>query len=398
MPNEKQTPLQEFARLIGSKKGTHPIPPDQYLTYQDKRYPPATRMWSLFVQCSIAPGHRTGPATYQNRPLTVAIAGKLLKLDKGNAQAAWRQNEREGRLRKDAEGQIWIAGDFQLPGSVKVTEVCTNLFPSFYMKEINKLPEHLRDSLNDEELRDREKRDIVIADAVAAARFIFDQRQNSRLARYGVNIKRQKHKPPKGKETERAERQRRLADLLPAVERYVQTTITTETVQSSQTIVPTQAKAPETAATNQPQMTSEKAPGVPSQSRERFENKPVSEWVKPQAHTHPLPAVSDENRNTPAVQAEALRAMLNRTLAGKLKKVPDTRIVWLVLEKLGQATVQSLEERIMLRLDAITSYGMIPALAADAAAAPQEPAEAKPATKKMPNWQKELYAEREKAS
>jgi hypothetical protein len=257
--DEKPSQLRDFAALIGSKKGTHPIPPDQYLTYQDKRYSPPVRLWSLFVQCSIAPGHRSGPATYQDHPLTVAIAAKVLKLDKANARAAWRQLEQEKRLRKDDHGQIWIAGDFKLPGGEdKAKEVCTNLFPDSYMKQINKLPEASRAELFAEELADRGKRDISIADAVAAARFIFDQRQNSRLARYGVKVNRQNHKPAKGKEKEKAERDQRVLNLLPSLERYVQTSILADPVQSKNGSVQTSASL------------------LPSENRERSEKKPTT--------------------------------------------------------------------------------------------------------------------------
>lgn len=137
------------------------------------------------------------------------------------------------------------------------------------MKEINKLAPDIRAELAAEELRDREKRDIAIADAVAAARFIFDQRQNSRLARYGVKINRQTHKPAKGKEGEKAARDLRLLNLLPAVERYVHTSIIGESVQSEKILVQSQPEIAKTAATPTQKQTSETAPRVHPENRER---------------------------------------------------------------------------------------------------------------------------------
>ena len=68
--DEKPSPLKEFAALIGSKNGTHPIPPDQYLTYQDKRYSPAyahVEPVCAMFDCT-GPSHRSrhvsGPAAH----------------------------------------------------------------------------------------------------------------------------------------------------------------------------------------------------------------------------------------------------------------------------------------------------------------------------------------------
>src|ERR1035438_5364115 len=94
----KPSHLTDFAALIGSKKGTWPIPPDQLTTYQDKRYSPGVRLWSWLVEHSIAPASRTGPATLAGRPATLHDAAKALRIDPGNIRRAWRDLEREDQI------------------------------------------------------------------------------------------------------------------------------------------------------------------------------------------------------------------------------------------------------------------------------------------------------------
>ena len=375
MPNEEQpSELRNFAALLGSKKGTHPIPPDQYLSYQDKRYGrfPALRLWSWLVEHSIAPGHRKGPATDHGRLVKLTDAAKALKMNGIVIKAAWKQLEQENRVRREKTGALWISGDFVLGEEKAMTESPYNHMPAYLLNQINNLPKDRREALMAEEEADLKRRDLVIADLVATARYIFDQRQNSRLASFGVKIKREKQKAKQGKETEKAERDRRVLKILPIIENVVQPLFRQNVVQSSGILVQPSVQEPENAVTVTPPETSKKARSVLSQSRERFEKKTVGECVKAPP-THSLPPSLDENGNTTILHAEAVRAVLLRTLAAKLKKVPDARIVWLVLEKLGLATVESLEERIMLRLDSINSYGMVPALAADAASAASAP-------------------------
>lgn len=235
MPANEQ-PLKELAKLLGSKKGTWPVPPDQITTYQDRRYPPKIRLWSYLVEHSAKPGHRRGPATERGIAVTLHAAGKAVGLDDSDARKAWKELQQENRVRRDSDGKLWISGDFAL-GEEKAAEGCTTLLPDFYMRQINKLPEPLRAEFIAEEKRDREKRAMVIADLTASARFIFDQRQNSRFQRYGVKIIREKQKPKRGKEAEKDARDRRVLAILPEVERVVQPLLFEEAVQPQKSFV-----------------------------------------------------------------------------------------------------------------------------------------------------------------
>jgi hypothetical protein len=254
MPEQhKSSPLKEFAELIGSRKGTHPIPPDQYTSFQDPRYGPYKRLWSLLQQSISAPGHRKRYATDDDgNPLTAKRCAEILKLDPANVRRAWREMERDGRAETDSEGRMCLRGEFQLkPAGAyrEAAEDTSELFPPSYMREINKLPEAIRESVMQDERADREIRRLCHADLKAASDFIFDQRQNARLAQAGVNIKRQKHHAPKGKENEKEARDTRVLQLLPTIERSVQTLLSTGLYKVKKTLYKTsvtEAKSPVT--------------------------------------------------------------------------------------------------------------------------------------------------------
>ena len=146
-------------------------------------------------------------------------------------------------------------------------------FRLFYQRQINNLTPDLRASLSSSVLEARKIRDALIADAVAAARFWSDQRQNSIFQSYGVKLIREKHRAPAGKEQEREERSRRVLDLLPAVESHaqkiVQTMFSTGPVQTSSEIVPTPEAAPVSPAKTTPQRSKKTAPRVQSSNPER---------------------------------------------------------------------------------------------------------------------------------
>ena len=131
----KPSHLTDFAALIGSKKGTHPIAPDQYISFQDKRFGPYKRLWSLLQEHTSAPGHRKRHATIAGKPMTLQQCAGILKLDGSSVRKAWREMQRDGRAFQDPDGYLCLAGEFKLApaagyGEEKEKEVCTNLFPT----------------------------------------------------------------------------------------------------------------------------------------------------------------------------------------------------------------------------------------------------------------------------
>jgi hypothetical protein len=237
--NGESSPLQDFAREVGSTKGTDPIPPDQYLTYQDKRYPPAIRLWAWMLANTIRQGRRKAWAVDEKgNPLNLQRAAADLDMDEGNIRRAWRQLEIENRVRRDGR-KLRICGDFKLPKPgplVKIdtptenppdaegeesededvdagakkdpvkkkrSEVCTDLEKPYIALKLNTLDTKVRNSTVAEYLREDLAEKKCKAEAMAAIRGIFAPRKDSILLRVGIDVKRnRKEEEEPGKDDE----------------------------------------------------------------------------------------------------------------------------------------------------------------------------------------------------
>jgi hypothetical protein len=79
----------ELMREIGSTKGYDPMPPDQYLTYQNKRYPPKLRLWAWMLSKTIRQGHRSAYAVEEHgKGLTIQHGAADLDMDEGDVRRA----------------------------------------------------------------------------------------------------------------------------------------------------------------------------------------------------------------------------------------------------------------------------------------------------------------------
>jgi len=176
--------------------------------------------------------------------------------------------------------------------------VCTDKYPEYYRKQINKLRDDLREQFLLEDQTDRKLQDVALADAAAAVRFKFDQRKNSRYQRYGVNLIREKHRAPAGKETEREERNRRVLDLLPSIEHHIEKIVQTiaidNPVQTSSEIVQTVEAAPVSPAKTTPQRSKKTAPRVQSSNPEKKDPQTATA-TNPQREQQQQPARWDPN-------------------------------------------------------------------------------------------------------
>jgi hypothetical protein len=227
---EGQSAAVALMQAIGSTKGSDPFPPDQYLTFQDARYEPDRRLWAWLLASTIRFG-RGNSARYGRRsPFAVSETGKPLRLQDAavdlkmhlsNLMKAWKVIAGEGRARRDDEGRLWIEGEITLPviSEGKAKKVCTNLFPPYILKQINKLAPERRAELLAEHQADIALQERVQAEFVAGVRFIFDQRQDTRFHAFGVNKVREKVSKKKSRQPAPGFEDR----VLPAVERFVQT-------------------------------------------------------------------------------------------------------------------------------------------------------------------------------
>ena len=209
--------VTQLMRAMGSEKGFDPMPPDQYLTYQDQRYSPAQRVWAWMLSKTIRHGHRSKHAVdEQGKALTLQHAELQLEMDGGNVRKAWRELEAEGRVRRDGRN-LCICGSFKLPvqANKKRSEVNTDLFSPYYMKQIKRLPQERQAELFARYEEQRKLESKLLAEAVAGVRSIFDQRKDTVLLDFGIKKIREKKRRPAESPL--------VPFLLPIVEGFVQT-------------------------------------------------------------------------------------------------------------------------------------------------------------------------------
>lgn len=188
----------QLMREMGSTKGFDPIPPDQYLTLRDSRYPPEQRLLWWMASKTIRYGHRSPYAVDElGKELRINHAEAELGIDPGNLRRAWRELEAEGRVRTEGR-RLYLNGSVTLPAlkaKEKRSEVCTDLFPPYLVKKINRLPAERQKALLTEYAQESAAEKDVIKEAVAAARSIFDQRKDTILSRFGIKkIQGHKHR------------------------------------------------------------------------------------------------------------------------------------------------------------------------------------------------------------
>src|SRR5690242_6399500 len=190
--------VTQLMRAMGSEKGFDPMPPDQYLTYQDQRYSPAQRVWAWMLSKTIRHGHRSKHAVdEQGKPLTLQHAALQLEMDGGNVRKGWRELESEGRVRRDGK-TLCVCGSFKLPvqANKKRSEVCSDLLSPYYMKQIKRLPEDRQAALFARYEEQRKLESKLLAEAVAGVRSIFDHRKDTVLLDFGIKKIREKKRRP----------------------------------------------------------------------------------------------------------------------------------------------------------------------------------------------------------
>jgi hypothetical protein len=231
--------LETFARELGSTKGLDPIPPDQYLTFQDKRYPPTIRLWAWHLAHTIRLGKRKAWAVDDaGKELTLQHAAADLGMDGGNIRHAWRQLEIEGRVRKDGR-RLRICGDIQTLGAEKEkrSEVCTNTLP---LSILNQIPAANRKAVLAQYEREEKAEAKCLAALAAVGRSIFSPRKDSILIHAGCKLNRFERKAKEDSEQEKRLRLIFASAIEPVVPVFIQTLGTV----SEQTSEPCLSKLP----------------------------------------------------------------------------------------------------------------------------------------------------------
>jgi hypothetical protein len=231
---ENRSSAMDLMLAMGSTKGFDPIPPDQYTTYQDARYSPEIRLWAWLLAQTIRQGRRSRYAVDdRGGELTLKHAAKELKMDPGNLRRAWRYLEQEGRAH--VEGRLLcLDGDVKLGSTEgakeKRSEVCTDLFPPYILKQFNKLTPDRQALLLTRYNEHRRTESKLLAEAVAGVRSIFEQRENIIFSEFGIK----KIRDQKRRESESA----LIPLLLPLVDGFVQTSQKPRDGESVQTSKP----------------------------------------------------------------------------------------------------------------------------------------------------------------
>ena len=221
---EGETPNRSSVQQLMHDMGARsfdPMPPDQYLSYLDRRYSPAQRLWAWLLAKTIRRGHRSPYAVDERgNDLYLKHAAAELQMDPGNARHAWRQLENEGRAKVEGRrlclcGTVKPKADF--PANKKRSGVCTSTFPPYIANQINKLNPEVKAEFFARYEQEDKRQSAFTADLVAGVRTIFDLRKDTVLSEFGIKKKREK---------KRRDPKRSLAPLLlPVVAEYVQTSI-----------------------------------------------------------------------------------------------------------------------------------------------------------------------------
>lgn len=110
-------PNLTLVKLMGSKRGYDPMPPDQYEWQRAEGEPPLYRLWSWLCGHTVRQGHRSPYAVNEKgKPLALRDAAKALELDKGFVSNLWARGEAAGLWHREGPA-------LHLNGGVTITQV-----------------------------------------------------------------------------------------------------------------------------------------------------------------------------------------------------------------------------------------------------------------------------------
>jgi hypothetical protein len=339
---------------MGSKKGFDPIPPDQYVTFMDKRYPITMRLWAWLLSKTIGPNHFSPFAIdVMYRPLNLVVAEHELQVTRQPIRLAWSALEAEGRVRREGQ-KLFVCGEVTLPMTKSSEIVRTEPFANYILLQLNELnPEKHAEFMSDHK-RDEALEKQVIADFTATVRCIFEQKEDIRFQRLGLRKIREEHPIKKNGDIKRAERVKKL---VPFVEKFVE--------QSSFDFV----QGPAAILHN-----AESEPGTESPSIVNSDDCQRSTEVSQSIVEGPPTDRSKRARpETPSDDAQLVRELLLTELRHRLPgETPTFALCGRIAKRLATAPLEFLRARIRQRLNAITSMGICAQLADDACQAWQE--------------------------
>lgn len=232
-PKSDYQSVTKLMKAMGSKTGFDPLPPDQHAWTMREGEPSLYRLWGWMCAHTVHWGHRSPFAISQDGDaLHIENAAEDLGMDEANAYRTWREGLRRGLWRNGTKSEgkrrLYLCGEVvespDLTPDVEPKTVCTDSLPPYILKQIKDWPSEKRQEFLTEHALHVRVQNTTLAELMAAGRLILGQVEDSRFERWGLAKNRQDHTPKLSPEELQA-RQARLPVILPVVQRYVQTVL-----------------------------------------------------------------------------------------------------------------------------------------------------------------------------
>lgn len=144
-PARLESALEKFAKAIGSKDGTDPIPPSNYLFFLDPTQPPLQQLlaWvrskTIRFRHGAGPGNGRSPFAIDDNGVALGLADMARELNwkLPNASREWKKAEKLGLVRKEGK-KLFLVGKVPKPkmGKRRRNVICTDNLPQSIQREI----------------------------------------------------------------------------------------------------------------------------------------------------------------------------------------------------------------------------------------------------------------------
>jgi len=361
--------LTQFAADLGSKKGTDPMAPDQYLQFLNVESE-VLRLWAWMLAHTIARGARESHQPFtpviavgtKGEPLTLKHAAADLDMELPNVHRAWKKLEKMGCVKKNDDGHLVLCGEFKVPKQKhkKKRQTCTDNYSARLQRDLAKLLPKLRDEYLHDDKHDVDVFKCGSRMGMGGWRHWLEQQQNARNKAFGLPVRRHERTDP----AERARKRRELDLVLPGIEKLVQIIQDGIPYTSPSEVLQITKNGHQFPVSPEANGGYHSAPDVLSES---FPEKTIEisksvglSVAQPTDRPTHIP-INGSSPVTPRLAQ--LRDMLERKLAAKIQQPLPVKHLAESYNNLGAAPIDNLEKRINIRFPAITSWALIPILA-----------------------------------
>lgn len=188
----------ELMRAMGSKKGSDPIPPDQYLCFLTSKDP--EQQFLAWVRSKTIRHKHRSPHCVDERghPLSLSHAAADLRWSLSYASRICSSLKAKGLVDKDEAGKIYLCGSVP-PLKEELQKFCTGNLPEYILKQINNFTPVKRAEFERKYAAIHTFCDDINAEVIAAGRAATAPFEARLFAEF--EIKKRKHKNGDGEET-----------------------------------------------------------------------------------------------------------------------------------------------------------------------------------------------------